>query len=139
MSNNAFEHYLEAEVLSADPVKLVSLLYRGALEATGAARRHLAKGAIVDRSRQINRAWEIVQELSTSLDHANGGKLSSGLADLYHYIQVRLLEANAQQVDGPLAEVEALLTTLAGAWREIQPKAAAVPPPADYVPVACNA
>ena len=94
MSNNAFEHYLEAEVLSADPVKLVSLLHRGALEAIGAARRHLAKGAILDRSRQINRAWEMVQELSASLDHAQGGKLSADLAELYHYAQVRLLEAN---------------------------------------------
>ena len=139
MSNNAFEHYLEAEVLSADPVKLVSLLHRGALEATGAARRHLAKGAILDRSRQINRAWQMVQELAASLDHAQGGKLSAELAELYHYMQVRLLEANAGQTDGPLAEVEALLTTLAEAWREIQPKASAAPPPADYVPVACNA
>ena len=33
-----YDRYLEAEVLSADPVKLVWLLYRGALDSVRAAR-----------------------------------------------------------------------------------------------------
>ena len=135
MSTNIFERYLETEVLSADPVKLVSLLYRGAIEATGAARRHLASGSIADRSKQITRAWEIVQELAHSLDHKQGGELSQNLAELYGYIQTRLLDANALQTDAPLAEVESLLVVLSEAWRGIEHRTVI----ADYVPVACNA
>ena len=37
-----FDNYLENEVYSAHPVKLVCLLYRGAIESTEQARRHLA-------------------------------------------------------------------------------------------------
>ena len=120
MAHNVFERYQEQEILMADPVKLVALLYRGAIEAVGSARRHLASGAIMDRSRQINRAWDIVDELSRSLNREQGGELGRNLAELYGYIQLRLLEANSRQADAPLAEVEALLTTLAEAWREIQ-------------------
>ena len=58
--------YLETEVFSADPVKLVCMLYRGAIEATVAARRHLKAGEIRERSRQIMRALTILQELSRS-------------------------------------------------------------------------
>ena len=41
MAYSNYGKYLETEVYSADPVKLVCMLYRGAIEATGAARRYL--------------------------------------------------------------------------------------------------
>jgi flagellar protein FliS len=108
--------YLETEVLAATRVELVRILYRSALEAVALARRHLAAGAIRERSRQITKAWEILAELTRSLDHMQGGELSRSLGDLYAYMQSRLIEANAEQRDAPLAEVEGLLKTLAEAW-----------------------
>jgi flagellar protein FliS len=116
MANTIYDTYLEAEVLGADPIKLVHMLYRGAVEAVGAARRHLAAGEIRERSRQITKSWELLHELAGSLDHERGGAISRSLADLYAYMQNRLLEANTQQKDAPLAEVESLLTTLGEAW-----------------------
>jgi flagellar protein FliS len=139
MGNHGYRRYLEAEVLSADPVGLVNLLYRGALDAIGAARRHLAEGRIGERSWQVTRAWEIVQELSRALD-TRAGELSRNLAEIYAYIQQRLLEANAGQADAPLAEVERLLATLAEAWREVGLHHAGPPPEeAAYTPVGCSA
>jgi flagellin-specific chaperone FliS len=52
------------------------MLYRGAIEATGAAMLNLAAGAIRERSRQIMRAWRILHELAQSLDHQRGGEIS---------------------------------------------------------------
>jgi flagellar protein FliS len=137
MANTVFDHYLETEVLSADPIKLVTLLYRAGIEATAAARRSLEQGCIPERSRQISRAWGIVQELSNALDHQRGGELSRQLVELYGYIQMRLIEGNTQQAVAPLAEAEALLSTLSEAWRGIQP-AAAPPPASTYTPVSCS-
>jgi flagellar protein FliS len=140
MSTMRFQQYLEAEVLGADPVKLVNIMYRGALEATGAARRHLANGKIQERSRQITKAFEIVYELGRSLDHSRGGEVSRGLAELYAYIQRRLLDANSMQSDAPLAEAEKLLMTLSEAWNGLMPPpAAALPPLATHTPVICHA
>jgi flagellar secretion chaperone FliS len=136
--------YLEAEVLGADPLKLVSLLYRGASEAVAAARRHLAARQIAQRSQQINRAWAILFELLQSLDRKRGGELVTRLAGLYTYMQQRLIEANLQQTDAPLAEVEQLLATLGEAWQSIQqgPAGAGVPDAnrhaEDYRPVSCS-
>jgi flagellar protein FliS len=117
MATTVYDRYLEAEVLGADPLKLVQLLYRGAIDAVRVARRRLAEQNIRERSREINRAWAILQELTGSLDHAQGGEISRSLAGLYAYMQVRLIEANTQQSGEPLEEVEALLTTLSDAWR----------------------
>lgn len=113
------EKYLEWEVLDADPRKLIALLYRGAIEASAAARGHLAAGEIRERSRQITRAWEILQELAGSLDSKIGGEMGANLARLYAYMQIRLIEANATQTAAPLMEVESLLVILSEAWLRV--------------------
>ena len=95
MAANPPNPYLQAEILSADPVKLVQLLYRGAIEAVGSARKHLAAGEIRPRSKSIVKAWEILLELIRSLDHSHGGDLSRNLSSLYAYMQKRLMEANS--------------------------------------------
>src|SRR5208283_1047687 len=103
MAYSNYGKYLETEVYSADPVKLVCMLYRGAIEATGAARRHLKDRQIRECSREIMRAVEILRELTRSLD-PQYEQISRPLGDLYAYIQTRLIDANARQIDEPLAE-----------------------------------
>jgi flagellar protein FliS len=129
MWQNARDAYLEERILSADPVELVHLLYEASITAVGDARRHLAAGDIRARARSISKACEILAELTGSLDHEQGGEISQRLAQLYAYMHRRLLEANFQQSDKPLAEVAGLLATLAEAWEAVrwkaQPEAAA--------------
>src|SRR5271165_3287263 len=90
--------YLENEVLSADPLKLVLLLYRGAIDAIYSARQHLAKREIRERSKAITKAQLIVFELAHCLDHSlemeKGGSMAKELARLYQYIGQRLVDAN---------------------------------------------
>ncbi len=119
MWQNAHDTYLESRVLSADPVELVGLLYQAATAAVRDARWLLAEGEIAGRSRAISRASAILMELTASLDHSRGGEISVRLSQLYEYMQTRLLEANLQQADGPLAEILGLLTTLSEAWAEV--------------------
>ena len=136
MTHIVYAKYLESEVLSADPVKLIDMLYRGALDAVSAARLHLREKRIQERSRQIVKAFEILHELSRSLDQEKGGEISRRLADLYAYMQVRLMNANTEQSEKPLIEVENLLTVLYEAWRTV-PQAPAKPPDSEYSPLSC--
>ena len=131
-----FDRYLETEVFSADPVKLVCMLYRGAIEAIAAARRHLKAGEIRERSREIMRAYAILRELSQSLD-PHYQEISRPLRDLYAYMETQILAANSKQIDPPLAEVEQLLSTLLEGWKAAAP---IVPPIAaeTYQPVSCT-
>ncbi len=121
MWNNGHDAYLESRVLSADPIELVNMLYQACTAAVRDARNHLTEGRIVDRSRAINRAFEILVELNSSLDHERGGEFSQRLAQLYDYMRRRLLDANTQQADPPLTEVLGLLSTLSEAWEGIRP------------------
>ena len=116
MPSNAFAAYLESEIMSADPVELIQILYKAGLEAVGQARHHLQHADIASRSREITRASAILTELSLAVDRESGGPLSRNLIELYDYMQRLLIEANVEQSEPPLAEVGRLLATLLEAW-----------------------
>jgi flagellar secretion chaperone FliS len=117
MSYSAYEKYREGEILAADPLELVELLYRAAIQSITDARQHLRAGQIRERSDAISKAGAILNELMQSLDHDKGGEISKNLAELYDYIQRQLLKANMQQIEAPLTEVNKLLETLLEGWQ----------------------
>jgi flagellar protein FliS len=124
--------YLENQVLNADPLELVRMLYQAALDSVKDARAHLTAGDIRARSNSITRAQAIIGELNGSLDHKAAPEISRNLASLYSYMRQRLTEANLKQKDAPLAETEGLLATMYDAWQKMsapepEPTGMAVP------------
>jgi flagellar protein FliS len=109
-------------------VELIRLLYQTGVSAVQDARRYLAEGKIMERSKAITKASRVLIQLITALDHERGGEISRRLAALYDYMLRRLTEANFRQRDEPLAEVLSLLATLAEGWEGVRP--APTPEPA---------
>jgi flagellar protein FliS len=114
--------------MSRTPLELVRILYRAALESVGAARRCLRANQVKERSRQITKASEIINELTLSLDRERGGDIAKNLVELYDYIQSLLLDANFRQIEAPLEQVEGLLRTLLEAWEKCAPQPSASRP-----------
>lgn len=133
MRTRGYQNYLEDEVLTASPMKLVELLYRGALDSIASARGYLRRGDIRARSRAISKAMAIVTDLSLALDHDKGEEISRNLARIYAYVEKLLIQANAEQTEPPLVEAERLLSTLLEAWSRCVP-AQPTPTPRDYAP-----
>lgn len=136
MPQVAHNAYLESRITGAAPLELVRLLYQAASDAVRDARRHLAAGEIAARSRAVTKAFSLVAELAASLDRERGGAIAERLAQLYDYIERRLMEANFAQADQPLAEVLGLLATLAEAWDGVadQTKPVEAPGPRPMMP-----
>jgi flagellar protein FliS len=139
---NSYQNYYEDDLREASPLKLVQLLYRGALDSIASARRYLRLGDIRSRSRAISKAMAIVTELALSLNDEQGGELARNLARLYGYVEKLLIQANSEQREQPLEEAERLLSTLADAWatcKTEQPARASEPAVRnpDYEPVGC--
>jgi flagellar secretion chaperone FliS len=133
MGAYAQDSYLEQEILSADGIELIRILYRGALDAVDGARACLSQRDIAGRSKAISKAVAILAELSGSVSREQGGEVAVNLIELYDYLQRRLLEANMKQIDEPLAESSRLLGTRLEAWsacRVASPDPAPLPSPA---------
>lgn len=131
------KEYLETQVLGADPVDLVRMLYRGAIGAIEDARNHLKTGDIMARGNSVNKAMDILSELALSLDQQVGGEFAVRLGNLYSYIQRNLIRAHVEQSDVPLAESAKLLGTLLEGWDEMKstpaPRVSVVPEPEPVV------
>jgi len=131
MVSDVRDAYLESKLTAADPIELVRMLYEGAIQSIGEARRQLNAGDIRARSGAITKAAGILAELVSSLDHERGGEIAKRLNCLYDYMLQRLADANREQVEAPLIEVAGLLASLDQAWAGIVP-ARPVAPVASY-------
>ena len=122
--NNAISAYqrigVETGIESADPHKLILMLFEGAQEALARARMHMQHNEIAEKGQMISKAIMIIDHgLKASLDMNAGGDLAIKLQALYDYMAYRLLVANIQNNLEIINEVGKLLSELHGAWQEI--------------------
>lgn len=132
---------VESGVIAADPHKLISMLYQGALLAIANAKNGIMRKDIPAKGAAISKAILIIDDgLKASLDKDVGGELAQNLASLYSYMTSRLLAANMKNDMVALDEVARLLTGLKGAWDSIRPAgtATAAAPAAAPQPAASN-
>ncbi len=116
---------LESNVIAADPHKLISMLYQGALLAIANAKNAILRKDIPTKGSSISNAIMIIDDgLKASLNKDVGGELALNLDALYGYMTQRLLTANLKSDMEALDEVARLLNELKGAWDSIRPNAA---------------
>ncbi len=122
MSWQLKKNYLESEILTAAPVRLVEITFDIAVTALESARECCRKGDIAGRGRFVNKTFEVLVELSDSLDRDAGKDLAENYARIYDYCQRRLLQAHSEQSEPMLLEVESLLRELRDAWQIVAAK-----------------
>ena len=122
---------IDSGVTSADPHKLISMLYQGALLAIANAKNSILRRDIPARGKAISHAIKIINNgLNLSLDKEVGGDLALNLSALYEYMSHRLLFANINSDMEALDEVACLLGELKEAWESIRQPALMTTAPA---------
>ena len=120
---------IESGALSADPHKLIAMLYQGALLAIANAKNGILRKDIPAKGAAISQAIQIIGEgLQASLNKDVGGELAQNLDALYGYMCTRLLSANLENNIEALDEVARLLNELKGAWDGIRQSVTAPAP-----------
>jgi len=113
---------METGVIAANPHKLIVMLFEGAQIALINAQQHMDKGNIAEKGKAISKAIMIIENgLRASLDKSVGGEIALNLDALYEYMSSRLLLANMNNQPELIAEVQALLADIKGAWDKITP------------------
>jgi flagellar protein FliS len=121
--------YLEQEILSANNLQLVHILYQATIHELREARRSMAARQIPEKCARMTHACNLIGELLSSLDMTAGGEIAVRLKALYEYMLTRLLQANLKNLEEPVADVIALLSTLDEAWKELANQKPPTPPP----------
>ena len=118
----AGDAYQSQAVGTAGPLQLVLMLYDRALAAVARsewALKNRERGSIEVAHKELTRAQDIVTELMMSLDHDQGGEISSSLNAIYQFCLDRLVDANLRKDPAALPFVAKSLTDLREAWAHI--------------------
>lgn len=119
MHDQAVREYQQTRIETGSPVRLVSMLYDGALRFIAEASDAIEAGDIPLRADRIRRAANIIHELKNSLEYSVESDLPHRLATLYDYVDYELLEATTRNDVGPLNNAVRILNDLAQAWRQL--------------------
>lgn len=116
---NPYQTYRKASVQTSDPIKLVVMLYEGAIRNLRQAIGHHEGGRRAEASDRINKTLDIINYLHNCLDFEKGGEISQNLARLYDYARDTLNEANIHLDVEKIQTAIELLTTLLDGWRGV--------------------
>ena len=117
--NREPRNYGPEQVMAADPVRLVAMLYDKAVASLKAAVQAIHKDEIEVRWKNSHRAREIINHLFTTLDLEKGGEIASNLEALYAYMLQRLLDVDVKNDARAAEEVIELLEPLRASWSEL--------------------
>ena len=123
MSRSALSQYRSVgavgNVESADPHKLVQLLYDGLAESLSTTRGAIERGDVTAKTAAISKAAGIIDALNSSVDVQRGGAIAENLERLYDYMGRKLTDANLHNDVQALQEISNVNETLSGAWSTI--------------------
>jgi flagellar protein FliS len=121
--NSAMNEYkkagVHAEVMEADPHRLIQMLMEGAIDRISIAKGAMQQKNVALKGERISSAISIVEGLRGSLNMEAGGDISANLESMYDYMTRRLMEANLKDDVEILDEVADLMRKIKSGWDEI--------------------
>ncbi len=116
--SSAASAYREASLESAPPLKVVHMMYEGAIKFLGQA-QELEPGD-PNFGRLLNRADAIVSELQLSLDPEQAPELAGKLTSLYLFVANQIMEALLERTAEPIPAAREVLQTLLDGWKKLE-------------------
>ena len=112
--------YQESVIENAPPIKIVHMLYEGALRFLEQAEQLDPIEDLEAFTRSINRADAIISELRLSLDHECAPELTKSLDALYLFVEERIRTAFLDRKPEGIGEARSVLTTLLKGWKGVE-------------------
>ncbi|MHC4559787.1 MAG: flagellar export chaperone FliS [Planctomycetota bacterium] len=116
---NGITAYQDNTVTTQSKGRLIVLLYDGAIKFMKLAIKELEADNYQAKGQYINKAQDIINELSAVLDINAGGEIAANLRKLYCFMNNRLSEANIKRDPQMIREVIELMEELNQSWKVI--------------------
>lgn len=118
MAQEHYDQYRENTISHADPVKLVELMYEGAITFVRRAQKCIGEKDPEGTHNNILRAYAIVAELMATLDFDQGGEIAQKLEQCYDFVLHLLKEADICKDSQQLEQVLKVLEPMSETWKE---------------------
>lgn len=112
--------YKAARYESAPPLKLVQLMYEGALRFLEQAETALAAAEVGRFQERALRAQAVIAELRASLDRSQAPELVEQLDGLYVFAEAEIRGAIASESSAGLGHAREVLAKLLDGWKRVE-------------------
>lgn len=116
--NNPYDKYIETQVMTASPGRLLIMSYDMAIRFARLAEESMKRGDLFQQGENIRKAQDILLELSSALNPEANKKLADDLRAIYSWMFDQMTYANIRDDSAALGNVVNLLTELRTAWVE---------------------
>jgi flagellar protein FliS len=115
----AAQAYIQTQVTTTNQGDLLILLFDGCIKFLKQAKERIAAKDYAQKGILISRALDILTELQSTLKPQVNAPLVENLQQLYFFCSTRLLAANMKMDQGIVDEVIGILTSIRGAFAQI--------------------
>ncbi len=116
---NRVLQYQNIQVMTADKVRIIIMMYDGVLRFNRCAQKAIADRDIASRSHYLNKSLAIISELANSLNMEEGGDIARNLERLYDFAQSHLTNANLTNDASAIEAVNRVMAELKAGWEAI--------------------
>ena len=111
--------YRKNQISTSGQGHLILMMYEGAIKFTKLALESMTEGDLSSQGKYIQKAHDIVNELSLALDFKKGGDVAPRLESLYQFALSQLTLANIKSDKKALQTVLNILNPLLEAWTQL--------------------
>lgn len=119
MVSKSLKDYKATQILTADPVRTVLMLYDAAITDLELASLLTKEKKYEERTKKVNHATDILFELLSSLDYDRGGDIAANLSQIYSFLVLEIVRAVQKNDPKALLRCRDILQPLREAWIEI--------------------
>ena len=119
---NGIQSYRKTNIITSDPVRLITICYEGAIDSLKRAKQKISEKNYEEKGKAIIKAQDIIEELICALDFEKGNEIANNLDLLYRYMLNRIVQGDLNKDVGPIDEVIGILSELLSAWQEVASK-----------------
>ena len=73
-------------------------------------------------SKNVTRSLTTIYSLQTSLDFDKGGKIATGLFQLYEYCRIQIISGFTKSINDGISKAKQALDQIVSAWNNMQTK-----------------
>ncbi len=118
----AYKSNQNLSVMTADPMKLVIMIYEGGIRNLKASRSAIKEKNIEKRNKFIYKSQDFIDELINGLNFELGGEVAKNLYSLYEYflwsLNMAIAKNSSEYVTNVITNMEGLLESWKRIYRE---------------------
>jgi len=111
--------YLQNQVMTATPKKLIILLYDGCIKFMNLAERAILDKKLEDAHVNLIKVQNIVLELKATLNFEDGAAIAEELDTIYGHLHAALVKANIDKDAAQVKKCCGIMQDLRASWVEL--------------------